>query len=88
MLRSDNRRSRRWTTLLLALVLVRGAGSGSFARNRYDDRDVRDDRYVFATTRSVRQMDVHPAVRLTILPVAVILDVVFLPFALLADAVS
>jgi len=88
MLRSKNHRSQRWITLVLALALALGAAQSSFARDNRYDRDPRNDSYVFATTRSVREMDVHPAVRLTILPVAIVLDVVFLPFALLADAVS
>jgi len=88
MLRSKNRRSQRWITLVLALAIALGAAQSSFARDARYDRDRQDDSYVFATTRSVREMDVHPAVRLTILPVALVLDLVFLPFALLADAVS
>ena len=87
MLERRNHRSRRWITLLLALTIAFGAARGSFARDPRD-RDRENDSYTFATTRSVRLMDVHPAIRLTILSVAVVIDLVFLPFALLADTVG
>jgi len=32
----------------------------------------------------VNEMDAHPALKVTIIPVAIILDLVFLPFALTA----
>ena len=81
------RGSRTWSALFLAVWLAVGS-SQALARDSRWDEDPRNDRYVFATTRGVNQMDVHPAVRLTILPVALIVDFVFFPFALLADAVS
>jgi hypothetical protein len=48
-----------------------------------------DDRYVFATTKAVNNMhDVNPALKLTIYPVSVALDVAFLPFAVIAGFVA
>jgi len=88
MLRSQNRRSQRWMTFVLALLLALATSQTSLAGDPRYDRDRAHDRYVFATTRGVNDLDVHPAIRLTLLPVAVVIDVIFLPFALLADAVT
>lgn len=77
-----------------AFLALLAAGPG----NAYDDREPYDDsaahdtyeprgynsEYVFATTRGVNEMDAHPALKVTIIPVAIILDLVFLPFALTA----
>ena len=77
---------------LLTLVLVVSTTLNVYARDgdRYDrDRDERDHGgYVFATTRGLNEMDMNPALKITILPVAVLLDVVFLPFALIADTMT
>jgi len=78
---------------LLALVLVASTMVHAYARDdgdRYDrDRYERDHGgYVFATTRGLNEMDMNPALKITILPVAVLLDVVFLPFALIADTMT
>ena len=76
---------------LLALVLVVSTTLGAYARDGdRDDRDRERDRggYVFATTRGLNEMDMNPALKITILPVAVLLDVVFLPFALIADTMT
>ncbi len=48
-----------------------------------------DDKYVFATTRSLNDMQgVNPALKLPLFPVTVVLDVAFLPFAIIAGFVS
>ena len=47
-----------------------------------------NDEYVFATTRSVTNMEMNPALKLTLLPATVVLDVVFLPFALVAGLIA
>jgi uncharacterized protein YceK len=48
-----------------------------------------NDQYVFATTKSVTRMDnVNPALKLTLFPVTVVLDTVFLPFAIVAGYVA
>ena len=82
-MQNSKRRWRNGISLLLAAWLVLGASQASFARD--SDRDA-DDRYVLAATRGVSDMDVHPALKVPLLPVALILDFLFFPFALLADA--
>jgi uncharacterized protein YceK len=87
-MRSVSNRRTGVAALLIAVMWLLGSSvPRSYARetDRYDrDRGG----YVFATTRGVNEMDVHPALKVTILPVALILDLVFLPFALLADTVT
>jgi hypothetical protein len=57
---------------------------------RHDDRRHRhdDDRYVFATTRGLNAIDMHPAFKIPAWPAAFIIDLVFLPFAVIADATN
>jgi uncharacterized protein YceK len=48
-----------------------------------------NDEYLFATTKSVNQMEnVNPALKLTLYPVTIVLDTVFLPFAIVAGYVA
>ncbi len=47
-----------------------------------------NDEYVFAATRSVSEMDVNPALKVTLFPVTIVLDTAFLPFALIAGCVT
>jgi uncharacterized protein YceK len=47
-----------------------------------------NDEYVFAATRSVSEMDVNPALKVTLFPLTFLLDTAFLPFALIAGAVT
>lgn len=61
--------------LLAAATLTPGAAE---ARESFNDE------YVFATTRSVSEMDMNPALKVTLIPATVILDTVFLPFAVVA----
>ena len=58
-----------------------------YAHDGYGHRQD-DGRYVFATTRGLNELDMHPAFKLPVWPVAFILDLVFLPFAALADATN
>ncbi len=46
-----------------------------------------DEPYVFATTRMVNDWDVPAAMKVPLFPPAVIIDLVFLPAELVADAV-
>jgi hypothetical protein len=85
-MRSGAHRSQAWGALFLAVWILLGASQVLAGDSRYDEP--RHERYVFATTRGVNEMDVHPALKVTILPLAVLLDVLFLPFASLADAMS
>lgn len=47
-----------------------------------------DDRYVFAATRSVDNMDAHPALKYTLFPLTVAVDIAFLPFAVIGGYVG
>ena len=44
--------------------------------------------YVFAATRGVSDMDVTPALKVPLFPVTIVLDTVFLPFAVIAGCVG
>ena len=47
-----------------------------------------NDEYVYATTRGLSDMDMNPAFKVTLLPLTVVLDTAFLPFALVAGLVT
>lgn len=47
-----------------------------------------DDQYVFAATKGVDDMDAHPALKMPLFPVAFVLDVAALPFAVIAGFVG
>lgn len=47
-----------------------------------------NDRYVFAATRGVSQMRMHPALKATLFPVTVAVDLAFLPFSTVAGLVT
>lgn len=74
--------------LVLACALVTGVLQRP-AHARYEDPYDHDrDSYVFATTRGLNEVDVHPALKLPAWPLAFVIDLVFLPFAALADAMN
>ena len=72
---------------VLMFVLLVTFGSAAQARHEYGD-DRGDDRYVFAMTRSVNQMEAPTLLKATLLPLTVVGDILFLPIAALADAVG
>jgi len=79
----------------LVAVLAAGIGMGPTAQPVYADRySAQDssgfnDEYVFAATRGVNDWEgVHPAFKITLFPVTIILDTIFLPFAVIAGYVS
>ena len=47
-----------------------------------------NDEYVYATTKSVSDMDMNPALKVTLIPATIILDTLFLPFAVVAGFVA
>ena len=47
-----------------------------------------NDEYVFATTRSVGNMEANPALKVTLFPVTIVLDTLMLPFAVIAGFVT
>jgi uncharacterized protein YceK len=72
----------RIVTATLAALLVAGLPTVAAARGF-------NDQYVFATTKSVNRMDnVNPALKATLFPVTIVLDTVFLPFAVIAGYVA
>lgn len=79
------RRSMRTATLaaLFAAALLLAAPHTASA-----DDDGFDEQYIFATTKAVNNMDINPALKLTIYPVTIVLDTVFLPFAVIAGFVG
>ncbi len=79
----------------LAAVLGAGVGVGPITQPAYADRYAAhesrgfNDEYIFAATRGVNDwQDVHPALKVTLFPVTIILDTIFLPFAVVAGFVS
>jgi uncharacterized protein YceK len=55
----------------------------------HESRSGFNDEYVFAATRSLNHMEgVDPALKVTLFPVTIVLDTVFLPFAVIAGFVS
>jgi uncharacterized protein YceK len=85
---------RRIVSITLALLLASGSlltvSSRAVASEAYARRSHEfNDQYIFATTRSVNGMDdVNPALKLTLFPVTIVLDTVFLPFAVIAGFVG
>jgi len=82
------RTMRGFRTGLIALVAAALLAAGTPASAYYDGGRPRDDRYVFATTRGLNEMDVNPALKAPVWPVAFAIDVLLLPFTALADAMN
>ena len=85
------KRFRRLATLLLAVALLGAVTAQPALADRYDDRyDHRhssyNSEYIFVATRSVTEMDVHPAAKVPLVPIALVLDLVALPFEVIAGA--
>ena len=79
---------RRWVALALFICI---AGAGGAWADRYDEDRYADrsgGQYVFAVTRGLNEGSLHPALKVTLLPLTLIADLVFLPFALTADAMT
>lgn len=78
----------------LVVLLVAGLSSftaGGVAVAQYTEAEAEgfNDEYLFATTKSVHRMEgVNPALKLTLYPVTIVLDTVFLPFAIVAGYIT
>ena len=75
--------------LTLAAVLASGVlapAAPAFAA-RYSSGGFNDE-YVFAATRGVNDMNGHPALKMPLFPIAFVLDVAALPFAVIAGFVG
>ena len=76
---------RRMMTLMLAAVL--GTGVLATSSQPASAREF-NDQYVYATTRSVSNMDANPGLKATLFPVTLIVDTALLPFAVIAGFVT
>ena len=82
-------RRSRGNAILLGAALFLGTALSSAQAVHVDSREERDrGGDVFATTRGLSAMDVHPVLKVPISPVAVVLEVVFVPFALIAGGMT
>jgi hypothetical protein len=80
---------RRCAASLLVLALVAAVPAApAFAdryRDRYEDRrGGYNDEYIFVATRSALDLDVHPVAKVPLVPLTLILDLVALPFEVIA----
>jgi hypothetical protein len=73
--------------LALGLLLTPLAHAG-YDSDRYDHGRRDHDSYMFAATRSLNHSDTPTLLKATLLPLTLVADIVFLPIAALADAVS
>ena len=75
---------------LLALTLVGTTLVPPARADRYDDHYEErhhgsyNDEYLFVATRSVTEMEVPPVLKVPLVPIALVLDVVALPFEAIA----
>lgn len=68
--------------LLLVVVLgISLAPSVVFAADR-DDQVSYNTEYIFPLTRGLNDLDIHPGLKVTLVPATLILDLAFLPFGL------
>jgi len=75
--------------IVLALgLLLAPVAHAEHDSDRYDHERRDRDGYVFAATRQLNRSDQPTLLKATLLPVTVILDILFLPIAALADAVD
>jgi hypothetical protein len=79
---------RRSLAVLGLVAMVGGAGTFAAPATAYADQPGFDDRYIFAATRGVNDMDAHPAWKVPLFPVTVAVDAAFLPFAVIAGYVA
>lgn len=75
----------RAATIAIAALLAMQLASASPAQAA---REGFNDEYVFATTKSLNDAHMNPALKVTLIPVTVVLDVAFLPFAVVAGFVT
>ena len=81
---------RRLAPLLLALAVAAAlpaapADAGRYDRDRYEDRrGGYNDEYIFVATKTAVNLDVHPVAKVPLIPFTLILDVVALPFEVIA----
>ncbi len=75
---------RRSAGVLLTVALLTAAAP-ALAGDRYDDRrGGYNDEYIFVATKSAVNLDVHPVAKVPLIPFTLILDLVALPFEVIA----
>jgi hypothetical protein len=82
------RKRRRLASLIAACTLALSLTASGAAARSYEDeigerRGYNSD-YIFATTRLVNEWDAHEAFKVPLIPVALVVDLVFLPAEALA----
>jgi uncharacterized protein YceK len=71
----------------LSVVPVRPVAAQQYAT--HESRTGFNDEYVFAATRSVNNMEgVNPALKVPLFPLTILLDTIFLPFAVIAGFIT
>ena len=75
---------RRILILSITALLAIGAAPRSASAN---DGNFNDE-YVYATTRGVSDLHMHPAAKLSLYPVTLVVDTALLPFAVIAGFVT
>ncbi len=77
-----NRIGRYAATAALAGLVMTGAPTAAHARGDFNDE------YVYASTKAVGQMRAHPAAKVGLYPLTLVVDTAFLPFAVIAGFVT
>jgi hypothetical protein len=62
----------------------RGYERGYYDDDRPHHRNSYNSDYIFATTRGLNDMDAPEGLKITLIPVTLVLDIAFLPFATIA----
>lgn len=71
--------------LVLALVAAVPAAPAFADHHRYEDRrSGYNDEYIFVATKTALDLDVHPVAKVPLVPFTLILDLVALPFEVIA----
>jgi uncharacterized protein YceK len=81
-------RIRRRMVILSFTVLLTAFSIGAAPRSATADDTNFNDEYVYATTRGVSDLHMHPALKLTLYPVTLVVDTALLPFAVIAGFVT
>jgi hypothetical protein len=70
---------------LLALALLSAVPASPAFADRYEDRrGSYNDEYIFVATKSALDMEVHPVAKVPLIPATLILDLLALPFEIIA----
>jgi hypothetical protein len=73
--------------VVLGLAAALTVGSIGTTGAAYADGGFNDE-YVYVATRSVHDMNAHPAAKVTLYPITLVVDTAFLPLAVIAGFVT